>query len=124
MMLIIDGCQRYQFFSCVGVEPTLPWLYQTYEINEFWLSTLPCRGRGPINDNSIQHLNPTSYHLHTCDLFLFRRDLPIIEQISIPIWNFKISLYILYICLFQISDLPISNQEFPSLFNHSPYFEK
>ena len=37
--------------------------------------------------------------------------------------NFSIFIN-LYISLFQILDLPISNQEFPSLFNHSPYFEK
>ena len=30
----------------------------------------------------------------------------------------------LYISLFGISDLPTSIQEFPSLFNHSPYFER
>ena len=44
---------------------------------------------------------------------------------NLPIWNFKISLYNSYISsLFQISDLPIWNQEFSSLFHHSPNFEK
>ena len=42
---------------------------------------------------------------------------------NLPIWNFRISLYILYISLFGISDLPTKTLAFPSLFNHSPYFE-
>ena len=45
-------------------------------------------------------------------------------QAYFPIWSIKISLYNLYISLFQITDLPISNQLLHSLFNHSPYFEK
>ena len=42
---------------------------------------------------------------------------------NLPIWNFRISLYILYISLFGISDLPTKTLAFPTLFNHSPYFE-
>ena len=42
---------------------------------------------------------------------------------NLPIWNFRISLYILYISLFGISDLPTKTLAFPSLINHSPYFE-
>ena len=38
--------------------------------------------------------------------------------------NIRTSLYILHISLFGISDLPTKLQEFPSLFNHSPYLEK
>ena len=41
-----------------------------------------------------------------------------------PYENFQNFLYILYISLFGISDLPTKNPEFPSLFNHSPYLEK
>ena len=36
----------------------------------------------------------------------------------------EVDLYILYISLFGFSDLPTKIQIFPSLFNHSPYFEK
>ena len=43
---------------------------------------------------------------------------------NLPIWNFRIYLYILYISLFGISDFSIKFQEFPSLFNHFPYLEK
>ena len=42
---------------------------------------------------------------------------------NLPIWNSRIFLYILYISLFGISDLPTKALAFPSLFNHSPYFE-
>ena len=41
-----------------------------------------------------------------------------------PYENFLNILYILFISLFGISDLPTKIQEFPSLFNHSPYLEK
>ena len=44
--------------------------------------------------------------------------------VNLCIWNFKISLYTFYISLFGISDLPTKFQEFPSLFNHSPYLER
>ena len=42
---------------------------------------------------------------------------------NLPIWNLRISLYILYISLLGISYLPNKTLAFPSLFNHSPYFE-
>ena len=42
---------------------------------------------------------------------------------NLPIWNFRISLYILYISLSGISDLPTKTLAFPSLFNHFSYFE-
>ena len=64
--------------------------------------------------------------IHTCDISLFRRQLPIFcpfLRIS-PYEYFQNFLYILYISLFGISDLPTKIQEFPSLFNHSPYLEK
>ena len=38
--------------------------------------------------------------------------------------NIRTSSYILHNSLFGISDLPTKIQEFPSLFNHSPYLEK
>ena len=63
---------------------------------------------------------------HTCDISLFRRELPIFfpflrKSPYLEFQNFPISLYI---SLFGISDLPIKFQEIPSLFNHSPYLEK
>ena len=63
---------------------------------------------------------------HTCDISLFRRELPIFCLFlrKSPYENFQNFLYILYISLFGISDLPTKIQEFPSLFNHSPYLEK
>ena len=63
---------------------------------------------------------------HTCDISLFRRELPIFCPFlrKSPYENFIISLYILYISLFGNPDLPTKMQKFPSLFNHSPYFEK
>ena len=60
---------------------------------------------------------------HTCDISLFRRELPIFclfLRLS-PYENFQ---NFLYISLFGISDLPTKIQEFPPLFNHSPYLEK
>ena len=45
-------------------------------------------------------------------------------QENLPMINFRISLYILYISVFGISDLPNKIQNFPSLFNHSPDLEK
>ena len=64
--------------------------------------------------------------LHTCDISLFRRELPIFCLFfrKSPYENFQNFLYTLYISLFGISDLPTKIQEFPSLFNHSPYLEK
>ena len=63
---------------------------------------------------------------HTCDISLFRRELPIFCPFlrKSPYENFIISLYILYISLFGNPDFPIKIQKFPSLFNHSPYLEK
>ena len=63
---------------------------------------------------------------HTCDISLFRRELPIFCLFlrKSPYKNFQNFLYILYISLFGISDLPTKIQEFPSLFNHSPYLGK
>ena len=63
---------------------------------------------------------------HTCDISLFRRELPIFCLFlrKSPYENFQNFLYILYISLFGISDLPTKIQELPSLFNHSPYLEK
>ena len=63
---------------------------------------------------------------HTCDISLFRRELPIFCLFlrKSPYENFQNFLYILYISLFGISDLPTKTQEFPSLFNHSPYLGK
>ena len=63
---------------------------------------------------------------HTCDISLFRRELPIFCPFlrKSPYENFIISLYILYISLFGNPDLPTKIQKFPSLFNHSPYLEK
>ena len=63
---------------------------------------------------------------HTCDISLFRRELPIFCLFlrKSPYENFQNFLFILYISLFRISDLPTKIQEFPSLFNHSPYLEK
>ena len=63
---------------------------------------------------------------HTCDISLFRRELPIFCRFlrKSPYDNFQNFLYSLYISLFGISDLPTKIQEFPSLFNHSPYLEK
>ena len=63
---------------------------------------------------------------HTCDISLFRRELPIFSQFlrKSPYENFQNFLYILCFSLFGISDLPTKIQEFPSLFNHSPYLEK
>ena len=46
-------------------------------------------------------------------------DFPIFEKIY-----HRISLYILYISLNQISNLPTKIHEIPSLFNHSPYLER
>ena len=46
---------------------------------------------------------------------------------NLPTKIFRISyiyIHILYISLFRISDLSTKIQEFPSLFNHSPYLEK
>ena len=40
---------------------------------------------------------------------------------NLPILNLRMSLFSLYISLFGISDIPSKIQEFPSLFNHSPY---
>ena len=73
----------------------------------------------PINE--ISSLKP-----HTCDISLFRRELPIFCLFlrKSPYENFLTFLYILYISLFGISDLPTKIQEFPSLFNYSPYLEK
>ena len=64
--------------------------------------------------------------MHTCDISLFRRELPIFCLFfrKSPYENFQNFLYILYISLFGISDLPTKIQEVPSLFNHSPYLEK
>ena len=63
--------------------------------------------------------------MHTCDISLFRRELPIfcLSCTKSPYEKFQNLLYILYISLFGISDLPTKLQEFPSLFNHSPYLE-
>ena len=63
---------------------------------------------------------------HTCDISLFRRELPIFCPFlrKSPYENFIISLYILYISLFGNPGLPTKIQKFPSLFNHSPYLEK
>ena len=67
-----------------------------------------------------------SAYRHTCDISLFRRELPIFCLFfrKSPYENFQNFLFILYISLFGISDLPTKIQEFPSLFNHSPYLEK
>ena len=66
------------------------------------------------------------FYGHTCDISLFRRELPIFYLFlrKSPYESFQNFLYILYISLFGISDLPTKIQEFPSLFNHSPYLEK
>ena len=63
---------------------------------------------------------------HTCDISLFRRELPIFCPFlrKSPYENFINSLCILYISLFGNPDLPPKIQKFPSLFNHSPYLEK
>ena len=62
---------------------------------------------------------------HTCDIFLFRRNLPTFCPFlrKSPYQNFRISFYILYISLFGISGLPTKIWEFPPLFNHSPYLK-
>ena len=64
--------------------------------------------------------------MHTRDISLFRRELPIFCLFlrKSPYENFQNFLYILYVSLFGISDLPTKIEEFPSLFNHSPYLEK
>ena len=53
---------------------------------------------------------------HTCDISLFRRELPIFCSFlrKSPYENFIISLYILYISLFGNPDLPTKMQKFPS----------
>ena len=48
---------------------------------------------------------------------LFWNKFPYLEFQNFPI-------YILYISNFRILDLPTKNQEFSSLFNHSPYLER
>ena len=64
--------------------------------------------------------------LHTCDISLFWRELPIFCPFlrKSPYQNFRISFYILYISLFGISGLPTKIWAFPSLLNHSPYLKR
>ena len=72
---------------------------------------------------SLNVMHRDNESLHTCDISLFQRELPIFLRKS-PYQNFRISFYIVYISLFGILDLPIKFWEFPSMFNHSPYLKK
>ena len=56
--------------------------------------------------------------IHTCDISLFRRDLPIFDKIFL----FGISEFPYIPCTSPY--LEFSNPEIPSLFNHSPYLER
>ena len=116
------------FFTPAGGEQFLYQSSLTWTASAcFWCTSLHLQeGNSFCTSHHLPGLHLHVSGVHTCDISLFQRELPIFCLFlrKSPYENFQNFLYILYISLFGITDLPTKIQEFPSLFNHSPYLEK